>query len=228
MTSQKQTDANRRNGLLSTGPRTDEGKLASRQNAIRHGLAAETVMGIEDAAEYRVFEAEILADYDPQSTIERELTLRLASLLWRLRRASLIETGLLQIQCEPSSDGNVEPLSRKPEAQLFDIAVRSKDLHTSYVHRDNTNQDYERIDGDRTAEDTAGATSARTRAHRARVITRCFLQLADLPSTPFERIGRYEAALWRQFVQVLFAIDEAKRHRLVASRRRFTPYPSQW
>lgn len=229
MTSQRQTDANRRNALLSTGPRTEEGKQASRQNAIRHGLTAETVIGIEDAAEYTAFEAEILTDYDPQSTVERELTLRLASLLWRLRRASLIETGLLQMQCEFSSDGNSARLSRKPEAQLYNIAVRSRDVGTNHVHRDNAHQDQsERMDSDRTDEGSAPAIAPHTRAHRTRAITRGFLQLADLPSAPFERIGRYEAALWRQFVQVLFGLDEAKRHRLVASRRRFTPYPPQW
>jgi hypothetical protein len=32
--------------------------------------------------------------------VERELILRLASLLWRLRRATTIETGLLQIQAD--------------------------------------------------------------------------------------------------------------------------------
>jgi hypothetical protein len=35
---------------------------------------------------------------DPRSVIELELVHRLASLLWRLRRASAIETGLFEIQ----------------------------------------------------------------------------------------------------------------------------------
>jgi hypothetical protein len=44
MTSFKQTEANRRNALKSTGPITEEGKLQSRRNAVRHGLTAETVI----------------------------------------------------------------------------------------------------------------------------------------------------------------------------------------
>ena len=40
----------------------------------------------------------ITADYDAQSAVERELVLRLASLLWRLRRATAIESGLFKIQ----------------------------------------------------------------------------------------------------------------------------------
>jgi hypothetical protein len=35
----------------------------------------------------KIFEAAIIADYDAQPPVERELVLRLASLLWRLRRA---------------------------------------------------------------------------------------------------------------------------------------------
>jgi anti-sigma-K factor RskA len=52
---------------------------------VRRGLTAETVIGaLEDADDYRAFEAAITADYDVQSAIERELVLRLASLLRRL------------------------------------------------------------------------------------------------------------------------------------------------
>jgi hypothetical protein len=55
---------------------------------------------LEDAEDYRAFEAAIIADYDAQSAVERELVLRLASLLWRLRRATTIETGLFEIQAD--------------------------------------------------------------------------------------------------------------------------------
>ena len=63
MTSFRQIEANRRNALRSTGPRTDEGKQQSRRNALRHGLAAETVIdGLEDIEDYRAFEAAVIAD----------------------------------------------------------------------------------------------------------------------------------------------------------------------
>src|SRR6201982_3475382 len=98
MTSFRQIEANRRNAQLSTGPVTDEGKTRSRQNAVRHGLTAETVIdALEDAEDYAAFEMAITADYDAQSAVERELVLRLASLLWRLRRATAIENGLFKI-----------------------------------------------------------------------------------------------------------------------------------
>ena len=99
MTSYRQIEANRRNAQLSTGPVTEGGKRRSRQNAVRHGLTAETVIdALEDAEDYAAFEMAVTADYDAQSAVERELVLRLASLLWRLRRATAIETGLFKIQ----------------------------------------------------------------------------------------------------------------------------------
>src|SRR6478736_4190645 len=101
MTSFRQIEANRRNAQLSTGPVTEDGKRRSRQNAVRHGLTAETVIdALEDAEDYAAFELAVTADYDVQSAVERELVLRLASLLWRLRRATAIESGLFKIQAK--------------------------------------------------------------------------------------------------------------------------------
>ena len=106
MSSLKQIEANRRNALKSTGPITPEGKARSSRNAIRHGLTAETVIaGLEDAEDYQAFEAAVTADYDAETAVERELVLRLASVLWRLRRATGIETGLFEsVTAEPGKD----------------------------------------------------------------------------------------------------------------------------
>ena len=68
MTSYRQIEANRRNALKSTGPKTEAGKHSSRCNAVRHGLTAETVIGaLEDAED--AFEAAIIADYDAQPAV---------------------------------------------------------------------------------------------------------------------------------------------------------------
>jgi hypothetical protein len=55
---------------------------------------------LEDAEDYAAFEMAVAADYDAQSAVEREPVLRLASLLWRLRRATAIESGLFRIQAK--------------------------------------------------------------------------------------------------------------------------------
>ena len=44
MTSDKKAEANRRNALKSTGPRTPEGKDAVRLNALRHGILSREIL----------------------------------------------------------------------------------------------------------------------------------------------------------------------------------------
>src|SRR6266516_4325800 len=71
------------------------------RNALKHGLTAETIIErLENPEEYRVFEEAVVSEYLPQTPVERELVHRLASLFWRLRRATSIETGLLRMQGE--------------------------------------------------------------------------------------------------------------------------------
>ena len=99
MSSFRQIEANRGNALRSTGPKTEAGKRRSRRNAVRHGLTAESVVvALEDIEDYQALEAAIIADYDARTAVERELVLRLASLLWRMRRATAVETDLFQIR----------------------------------------------------------------------------------------------------------------------------------
>ncbi len=130
MTSFRQIEANRRNALRSTGPTTEDGKRRSRQNAVRHGLSAETVVEIvEDIDDYRGFEAAIIADYDARTAVERELVLRLASLLWRLRRATMIETELLRIQAEVLRDrrsGHLAVRSRNTPSPILGNAYSGR------------------------------------------------------------------------------------------------------
>src|SRR5262249_61503833 len=99
MTSLRQIEANRRNALNSTGPKSELGKQHSRSNAMRHGLTAETVIRfLEDEQDYREFELSVTSDFDARTAVERELVLRLAGLLWRLRRPPSIETGLFAME----------------------------------------------------------------------------------------------------------------------------------
>jgi hypothetical protein len=77
------------------------------------------------------FERAIKSDYSPQTAIEGQLVSRLASLLWRLRRAVIVESGLLNMQAEtiqipcsrPTSEYDVDRLS------IFRKLLHSSDLH---------------------------------------------------------------------------------------------------
>ena len=137
MTSFRQIQANRRNALKSTGPTSEEGKQQSRRNAVRHGLTAETVIAaLEDAEDYKAFEAAIIADYDAESAVERELVLRLASLLWRLRRATTMETGLFDIQAEQLLEfGQDRQAAAEPRESLYALFGRTDSVHCDRAPR---------------------------------------------------------------------------------------------
>ncbi len=94
---------------------TPEGKERSRCNARRHGPTAEAVTGsLEDAEDYEAFEAAVIADYDGEMAVQREPVLRLASILWRLRRSSAIESALFEAMVgERPSPVSSNPSSRK-------------------------------------------------------------------------------------------------------------------
>ena len=207
MTSFKQIEANRRNARKSTGPITEEGKQRSRCNAIRHGLTAETVIrALEDAEDYQAFEAAIIADYDAQSAVERELVLRLASLLWRLRRATTMETGLFEIQADHLKEfrqaRQALPGSRVIVHALFGRAHSVS--HDRDVSLAITNAKNLPSSGPKPVERALDTTAD---------LARCFLRLANLPNFALDRLSRYEATLWRQAGQILFALDALDRRK---------------
>jgi hypothetical protein len=207
MTSIRQIEANRRNATRSTGPTTEAGKHRSRRNAVRHGLSAETVVEIiEDVDDYRGFEAAIIADYDARTAVERELVLRLASLLWRLRRATAIETDLLRIQAEVLRDRRNHHLpDRSPNMPSPILGLTP--------HRITDAEGAEYASGpwqtDRDACFDASSWAPQP-ISSARGLAHSFLRLANLDNGVFERLGRYESALARQVMRILFLIRAAK------------------
>jgi hypothetical protein len=178
MTSYRQIEANRRNALRSTGPKTEAGKEISRRNALRHGLTAETVIcALEDAEDYKAFEAAITADYDAQSAVERELVLRLASLLWRLRRAIMMETGLFEIHAEHFRD----------DRQSLRLLTQSQNMISPAAR---------------------GELNGGMKSDGAAIeFARCFLRLANLPNFALDRLSRDEGTLWRQAGRILYALE---------------------
>jgi hypothetical protein len=207
MTSFRQIEANRRNACKSTGPITEEGKHRSRCNAVRHGLTAETVIGtLEDAEDYKAFEAAVIADYDAQSAVERELVLRLASLLWRLRRATMMETGLFEIQADWLREFRWDHQTQSKSHDMIYPSVKSDSDRGS---RGITNgAQFRSCSGSKSIDPAAD-------------LARCFLRLANLPSYPLDRLSRYEAILWRQAGQILFALHALDRHKPQDRSRRF-------
>ena len=196
MSSLKQIEANRLNALKSTGPRTDEGKQRSRCNAVRHGLTAETVIAdLEDRQDYEAFETAVTSCYDAESAVERELVLRLASVLWRLRRAIGIETALFESMSRQSRK-SVGKASAEP-ARLFTL-VGQPERPNSSIRND-------------------------AYALQRNKITENFLRLTDLPTCPLDRLNRYEQRLWRQARQIILTLKTLTA-RKAEPRRRSLPF----
>jgi hypothetical protein len=212
MTTIRQIEANRRNARKSTGPVTEEGKQRSRCNAVRHGLTAETVIGaLEDAEDYQAFEAAIVADYDAQSAVERELVLRLASLLWRLRRATTMETGLFEMQADQLRE--FRQARRHPDSR--------KIVYAMFARGDAVDSEPDRGPHGIAPGMEAVPNSGSEPVDPAADLARCFLRLANLPNFALDRLSRYEAILWRQASQILFALDALDRRKPQDRGRRF-------
>jgi hypothetical protein len=208
MTSLRQIESNRQNALRSTGPKTEAGKQRSSQNAIRHGLTAETVIGpLEDPEDYKAFEQAVTADYDAETAVERELVLRLASLLWRLRRSTLIETSLLQIQGEFLREQRTR-LTQTPSQDCTLVAPLRIGRSANVVR----SQDACRGDHSINSEIVANTETKPGPPVPEPVldIAQCFLRLSNLDNNVFERLGRYEMALWHQVRQTLFTLERLR------------------
>jgi hypothetical protein len=95
MTSEKKAQANRRNALKSTGPKTPEGKAAVRLNALRHGLRSEEILlPGEDEEALRELDEYLRAELQPVGELENLLIDRVVAAYWRLRRLGRVEAGI--------------------------------------------------------------------------------------------------------------------------------------
>ena len=84
-----QIAVNRANAALSTGPRTEEGKQASRANALKHGLTGSgVVLPAGQAEEIGRLRESLDRDLRPTDDLGRELVARIATLAVRMGRCA--------------------------------------------------------------------------------------------------------------------------------------------
>jgi hypothetical protein len=195
-----------------------------RRRAWLEGLADQTVIQVlEDVRSYRAFERTLVGSVDPRSVIELALVHRLASLLWRLRRACAIETGLFEMQGELLSARRQDP-SRGPSQAGALPTVTVANGHSKGPGLNG------RDDPPISDQDNALSTSMRAapgRWSKSRTIAQCFLRLSNLDPTLLDRVGGYEARLWRQAAQTIWTLEAMRqppppmRHRL---RNRVAPF----
>ena len=123
------------------------------------------------------FQAAVAASFDAETAVERELVLRLASLLWRLRRVTAIDTGFIETPSEPDIAPDLDGGAPANER----AAAASLENHTSLHDFD-----------DKGHNDTPNSEIARR-----------FLQL---DSNGFDRLRRCETALFATQATRVFVI----------------------
>jgi hypothetical protein len=124
MSTQDQLDANRTNAQSSTGPKTDAGKAASSQNAVKHGLFAKNdVISGEDLARYEEHRTNIYDEYFPTTPTESVLTQRIASLTWRLMRADRLQATVINTLVAAQQKATPPPVR-----EIFNISNMIKSL----------------------------------------------------------------------------------------------------
>src|SRR5258708_23165532 len=115
MATPSQIDANRRNALKSTGPKTPEGKAAVSLNSLRHGLRARTVvLPGEDSQEFQSLCDDLEAEWQPLTRTERFYLEQMAVAYWKLWRMERAEASLLS---KPRPETTPVQLDRLWQAQ---------------------------------------------------------------------------------------------------------------
>ena len=125
MATEAQITANRLNAQKSTGPRTDEGKEASSQNAFKHGLFVnKAVIRDESQEEYDRHREALLAEWNPIGQMEAIVTERLVNLTWRLERAQRMQNQSIEYlglrQLDSVTGSNIKTLYRRANEQSWD------------------------------------------------------------------------------------------------------------
>ena len=100
-----QIEASRRNGAKSRGPATPEGKAASSQNAVKHGLRArELHLTPEEQDDYLEIYDSYMLHFAPNSPLEALLARKCATAEFLLARAQAIQHALVDLQAAVSID----------------------------------------------------------------------------------------------------------------------------
>src|SRR5437016_5636862 len=93
----EQIKANGRNSLLSTGPKTAQGKAISSANAIKWGLFSQRVLlSDENQKELDLLVNKLHEELHPVGEVEGLWVDLITTNIWRLARVMKIETGIFQ------------------------------------------------------------------------------------------------------------------------------------
>lgn len=193
MTSDKKAQANRRNALKSTGPKTPEGKAAVRYNAMKHGLlSTDILLPGEDEAALKELSEHLRDQLQPVGELERLLVDRIISSTWRLRRLGRVEAGIFAWQFYGELADRAQQEAKDYESNL--LVDMPDSLHT--ITNEQKHQE---------ALDKAQEMKARQDAEAA-TLGRTFIRDAN-EANAFSKLSRYETTIERSLYKALHELQ---------------------
>jgi hypothetical protein len=195
VTSDKQTQANRRNALKSTGPTTPEGKAAASQNALTHGLLSrEVLLPGEDEAMLVELSGRLREELRPVGELEGLLVERVIAAAWRLRRLGRVEAGIFAWE-------RLEELAERAEREASEYE-RSTDIGENLsgplitiTDESKHEEALSRVQQMRSGQEAEAATLGRTFARDAN------------GANAFSKLSRYETTIERGLCKALHELQ---------------------
>ena len=105
MPTERQSESARINGAKSHGPKSAEGKKKSSRNSLRHGCTAShtLILACEDPKDFKRMVQKYETMHKPVTLEEQDLVAEMISARWRIRRATGIESSLLDCELADES-----------------------------------------------------------------------------------------------------------------------------
>ena len=151
MMSPERAAATAANAVLSTGPKTYEGKARVSQNARKHGLTARDLIVPDDQRdEFNQLLAEHTEEVQPAGAIEQTIFDQLVRAAWDLRRIGRMQAEQCQNGVDPLLDetkrAEADRLARyhgRAERSYYRALRELRALQTNRALRDTLDQEYE-------------------------------------------------------------------------------------
>jgi len=198
MTSANKAEANRRNALKSTGPKTPEGKAAVRLNAVRHGLLSQDVLlSGEDEAALKELGERLREELQPVGKLEGLLVDRVIASTWRLRRLGRVEAGIFawELYGELAKRARREARTYEKHSSPYDDLIESTKPTITITDERKHREALSKAKEMEAVQDAETATLGRT-----------FIRDAD-KANAFSKLSRYETAIERSLYKALHELQ---------------------
>ena len=207
MVSNRQLEANRANARKSSGPKTKKGKARSSRNSTTHGLtASEILIGGENPHEFEQLRRDLVRDFCPQNTIERELVYLLAGYFWRLARVPGLEAALINQQREDWRKARSKEFFENLDQATSDVLDRL----TQYVGLAKAVAEQERIKREQDAFDRLPYIEKLAFLKQKEEAAKAGLSENGGNLIDFTKLSRYEVSLLNNVARVLSLLSSLR------------------